>query len=128
MGQYPILQIHSQFCVQSHLISYTTYNVIHTAPDISELNELVGSQITSQWELFGAQVRLNPNDLEMLRSENAQVRFYHLFVQWKRTQCSDFSWDAVIKVLQSQTINQPTLAERVLRHLENSTMKTDSCP
>ena len=102
--------------------------MIHTVPDISELNELVGSQITSQWELFGAQVRLNPNDLEMLRSEDAQVRFYHLFVQWKRTQCSDFSWDAVIKVLQSQTINQPILANKVLRHLENSTMKTDSCP
>ena len=62
----------------------------------------------------------------MLRSEDAQVRFYHLFVLWKRMQCSDFSWDAVIKVLQSQTINQPTLAERVLRQLENSTMNTDS--
>ena len=102
--------------------------MLHTSPDISELNELVGSEITSQWELFGAQVGLTPNDLEELRNENAQVRFYHLFVQWKRTQCSDFSWDAVIKVLQSQTINQPTLANEVLRHLENSTMNTDSCP
>ena len=100
--------------------------MLHTAPDISELNDLVGSQITSQWELFGAQVGLTPNDLEVLRNENAQVRFYHLFVQWKRTLCSDFTWDAVIKVLQSNTINQPILANRVLRHLENSTLNTDS--
>ena len=98
--------------------------MLYTAPDISELNDLVGSQITSQWELFGAQVGLKPNDLEILRSENAQVRFYHLFNEWKRTQCSDFTWDAVIKVLQSNTINQPTLAKRVLRHLENPNMNT----
>ena len=96
------------------------FTVLHSKPDISMLNELVGSQIPAKWELFGVQVGLGQGCLDCLRSDyhDSKVRFIHLFNEWERRRTSDFTWPNVIKILYSDSICEYALAEKLFNNLK----------
>ena len=112
----------SCYVMQATSFLHTTESLLQSAPNISQLNDLVGTEIPSKWELFGVQLGLEQSYLNCLRYEYADPkdRFNHLFNQWKTMKTSDFTWATVIKVLRSNFISEYSLAESVLRHLENS--------
>ena len=66
------------------------FTILQSKPDISILNELVGSQIPAKWELFGVQVGLEQGCLDCLRSDfhDSKVRFIHLNGKGERHQTS----------------------------------------
>ena len=110
------------YVIQATSFLHTTDSLLQSAPNISELNDLVGAEIPAKWELFGVQVGLEQSYLDCLQRDyhDCKVRFIHLFNEWKRRKTSHFTWATVIKVLRSNVISEYSLAERVLEHLENS--------
>ena len=96
------------------------HDLLHSKPDSSMLNELVGSQIPAKWELFGVQVGLEQGCLDCLRSDyqDSKVRFIHLFNEWERRKTADFTWVNVIKVLCSDSICEYTLAVTICLKLK----------
>ena len=118
-----IILILASFCdglITSFL--HTTESLLQSAPSISELNDFVGAKMPSKWELFGVQVGLEKCYLDCLCDEyhDSETRFIRIFNEWKDMKTSDFTWGTVIKVLKSNTISEYSLAERVLKYLENS--------
>ena len=79
--------------------------------------------IPAKWEFFGQQVGLNERCLDCLCADyehDCVLRFYHVFIEWKKQKSSDLTWATVIKALHSRTISEYSLAENVLKTLNIS--------
>ena len=98
-------------------------------PDEQRFRELVISEIETKWEDFGIAVKIECSTLDGIRQNRPECckdRFIEVFKTWKRTGCSEFTWEKVIEVLQSKTLKENTLAENLKRTIQSQ--RRPSCP
>ena len=57
------------YIINFYLKKKTSSTILHSKPDIKDLNEHVASAIPKKWELFGVQVGLEQSDLDCIHME-----------------------------------------------------------
>ena len=84
-----------------------------TPVTLKHLLDFVAAEIPSKWKIFGIQLDI-PNDiLETYPSHNSTECFIQVFSTWKRNSSPPYTWETVINVLESRSINERSLAEEI---------------
>lgn len=84
--------------------------------------ELIGVKIPSQYLSIGLQLGLTESQLEAIHPRHQSLdeynrTFYEIFKKWKKCGSPAYTWGTIIKVLQSDAVNQASLADEVAKYL-----------
>lgn len=91
---------------------------LHSPPSIAEFLNKVASQIPAKWRLFAHSLDLNV-DLDGINQKHPQDPtecFMTVFLTWKKSQSLPFTWETVVKVLQSPAMGEMEMAEEITHH------------
>jgi len=88
-----------------------------TQVSLKNLSNLVAAKIPSKWKKFGIQLDLPYEELETYPSHDCEECFNKVFSTWKRNGSPRYSWEMVIDVLESPSVNAKELAQRIRKLL-----------
>ena len=83
----------------------------------------VGSQIPNKWRQFGILLHIPWSELETYPAHSCMDCFARLFDTWEGNRSPEFSWETVIKVLESPLLKERSLAHKVREMM--TTVTTD---
>ena len=81
----------------------------------------VGSQMPSRWRAFGILLDIPLSQLDTYPSHSCMDCFARVFDSWEKRGQPEFSWETVIRVLESPTLEEMMLARKVRDMLTETT-------
>ena len=76
----------------------------------------VAAVIPSSWFLFGLSLEIESERLKVVGADNPQDQllcFAEVYSIWKRENCKPVTWDVVIKILESNMLQNKALARKL---------------
>lgn len=73
----------------------------------------VASEIPDQWKIVGIQLGLNVSHLTAIsqeQSNNCNACFSAVFETWKDANTPSYTWETIVKVLESKSVKKQYLA------------------
>ena len=82
------------------------------------LNELCDavSDCTNKWKNIALQLKLSLIDIERIQIEcnnNIEECFIRVFNKWERQRKVPYTWDTIVKVLDSRSVGEMTIAAEI---------------
>ena len=103
------------FLVFYHLFSDVKFP---NEPTISQLVEEVAASTKSKWKQVGIQLLFTMSELdaiEMKRGRDPMRCYCDLLIAWKRGLRQPFTWETIVRVLESSGIEENRLANQLRR-------------
>ena len=91
---------------------------IPNEPTISQLVEEVATPTKSKWKLVGIQLLFTVSELdaiEMKRGRDPMRCYCDMLIAWKRGLRLPFTWETVVRVLESSGVEEKSLANQLRR-------------
>ena len=86
----------------------------------------VGSQMPSRWREFGILLDIPLSELDTLPAHSCVECFVRVIDSWERRGRPEFTWETVIRVLESPPLEEMMLAQKV-RKMKRETTQTTLC-
>ena len=81
----------------------------------------IGSQMPSKWKAFGILLEIPLAELDTYQSHSCVESFAHVFDSWEKKGQPDFSWETVVRVLESPPLEEMMLAQKVRKMMTELT-------
>lgn len=75
--------------------------------------EYIAAKIRSKWRFFGIMIEIPADVLDSFPADNCLQCFERVFLFWKRRGTPSVSWDTIISVLDSGTVDEKKLADDI---------------
>ena len=98
----------------------SSVNIEQIEPELRDFQNLVAVQIPEKWQQVGTQLGLEMGQLRgIAQSARGDPRhcFDAVFTAWRSKETEDFSWEAILRALRSDSVGEPRLANTVSIHL-----------
>lgn len=85
-----------------------------TTSDVKTILEELANEAASKWYQIGIQLEVPPDQLNSLRQQNTsddKAKLCYVLVSWLKS--GNASWEALCKVLESGTIGEKALADKL---------------
>ena len=96
------------------------YYIIFLAagPSHSDLMNHVAAALPTKWRIVGLQLGLSLPRLDEIERNHSDCRrcFSAVFSEWEQQETSPFSWETVVSVLQTPSVEENRVAEEVKTH------------
>ena len=79
----------------------------------------MATRIPAKWKLFAYNLNIADDaldEIEMKHIHDPTECFMNVFRAWKKTQSQPFTWETVIKVLQSPAMREQEMAADIKQH------------
>ena len=95
-------------------------------PNFRELNSHVICDVPTKWRQIGVELCLPLTALNEIDADYARVadKCHQVFLKWSLQQTRSYTWGTVIRVLESPTVGEQALAERLRNFLCTSSRYT----
>ena len=77
----------------------------------SVLTTLVVPHLTTKWYEVGLALALTPDELDKMKENHQGIS--DVFMLWEQQSTRPFTWETLLAVLKSSTVNEPELAEQL---------------
>ena len=91
---------------------------LKSEPELSDLMNEVAAVIPDKWQQVGIVLNMSDGDLASFVQLDSQKCFISVFTTWKNKQTSPYTWQTVVKALQSPTVGENKLAKDINSKLE----------
>ena len=91
--------------------------LITGVPELPDLMNKIASAIPAKWRAVGIQLGLSTGTLDGIQSENGSKpnsclqSFEKVFTEWKQQNAKPYTWDTIIGVLRTPSVDEIALAE-----------------
>ena len=84
---------------------------------ISDFANDVAAVVPDKWKLVAFQLGVSMSDIRAIRKDEEDCfdRFMAVFDHWMRTSCTPCSWETLVTALQSNSVNELDLADKLHR-------------
>ena len=86
-------------------------------PELADLMNEVAANIPSKWQEVGIALKVSDGDLAGFAQSDCNKCFISVFTTWKNRQTSPYTWQTVVKALQSPVVGENKLATNIISKL-----------
>ena len=91
-------------------------------PGFDDLENHIAAKVPSNWEMFGIQLQVSHEVLQTIKRDrvvmSTKLCFHDLFREWKKLECSPFTWSTVLAALCSPSIAEYRVATDLCHYLQ----------
>ena len=86
---------------------------LKSEPELSDLMNEVAAVIPNKWQQVGIVLNVSDGDLSCFVQLDSQKCFISVFTTWRNKETSPYTWQTVVKALQSPTVGENKLAKDI---------------
>ena len=89
------------------------YQIPKTSIPLKTFMEKVAVHVRTKWRFFGIMIDIPSNILDSFPAHNALHCFERVFDYWSRRGSPPLTWEAIVEVLESDTVDEKKIADEV---------------
>ena len=90
---------------------------LHTAPDIRNLIDEVAVEIPSKWKEMATGLGIDSTDIARIEQDvppsKFSLCFLAVFETWKKKSPYDYTWDTLLRALETEAVNGYSIAKAI---------------